>query len=300
MACLLGPDYSVKMDFKKLEASVDLRTSRYAAFELPPDHPHLDAHLCAFERTRSDYVIERKTFRYFALELVTHGKGRLRLKGAEHILRRGSLFTYGPGVPHRIETDPGDPLQKYFLDLTLLAARYDSPIHQPGVCFETARIERIASLFDGILDDAAHGVSDIRIRRNSVRLILDLASLDMDRENPVNSPTYQNYLAAKTHLEQNHHIIRSVADLAAAMKTDASYLSRLFKRYGNETPYQYLIRLRLSRACYLLKRHDMQIQEISEVLGFTDPFHFSTLFKRHIGISPRIYRTRGQPEESKP
>lgn len=290
--CKLGP-----MDFKKLEASVDLRKSFYAAFELPPNHPQLDVHLCSFERTMPDYVIERKTFPYFALELVTHGRGRLRLKGVEHVLRRGSIFTYGPGVPHRIETDPRDCLQKYFIDLTLLTTRYDSPISSPGLCFETNRIDRLASLFDGILDDSSNGITDDRIRQNSVRLILDLASLDIDRENPVNSPAYQNYLAAKTHLERNHHIIGSVADLAASMKTDPSYISRLFKRYGNETPYQCLIRLKLARACYLLKRHDMQIQEIAEVLGFTDPFHFSTLFKRHIGVPPRQYRTQGKTKD---
>lgn len=279
------------MDPKQIKAAINLRRSVYTATDLPPDHPDLDIHLCGHELTRPEYVIERKSFPFFALELITHGKGLLRLKGVDHPLRRGSIFTYGPGVPHRIESDSRHPLEKYFVDITLLATRYDSPICNPGIFFETARVERLCALFDGILDDHANGIDDARIRGNSVRLILDLASLDMDINNPVNSPAYQNYLEAKTHLEQNHHTIGSVADLAAAMNLDASYLSRLYKRYGKTSPYKHLIRLRLSRACCLLKRHDMQIQEISEVLGFNDPFHFSTLFKRHLGVSPREYRS---------
>lgn len=282
-----------QMDLKSIETSVDLPKSVYAVFALPPDHPQLDANLVGHERTLPDYLIQRKSFPYFALELVTHGKGRLRLNKTEHTLQRGSVFTYGPGVAHRIESDPSAPLVKFFIDLTLQASRYDSPIHEPGLYLETNRVERMASLLQGILEDGTTGIEDVRIRQNSVRLLLDIASLDINRENPVNCPAYQNYLAARTYLEQNHHTIGSVSDLAAAMKTDPSYLSRLFKRYSSETPYHYLVRLRLSRACYLLKREEMQVQEISELLGFSDPFHFSTLFKRHMGISPRAYRDQG-------
>lgn len=283
------------MNFSKLQASVDLRKSDYAVYEMPADAPEFDIHMVAFECTLPDYSISRKSFPYFAFELVTKGKGTLRLKGIDYPLHRGSVFTYGPGVPHIIKTDPDDLLEKYFLDLTLEATNYDSPIHQPGVLFETSRVDRLVSLFKGLLSDASDGVDDPRIRRETARLILDLASLDINRENPVNSPSYQSYLNAKSYIEEHYQKIGSLVELAAALKSDTSYLSRLFKRYGNQTPYQYIVRLRLSRACYLLKRHDMQIQEISRVLGFADPFHFSAVFKRHIGVSPRVYRTDGTP-----
>lgn len=292
------------MNSLKIEASVDLHKSDYAVFDVLPHVPYLDVNLVGFEITRPDYKLSRKTFSYFALELVTKGKGTLRLKGSEYPLGPGSIFTYGPGIPHRIESDRHEPLEKYFIDLTLQATLFDSPINEPGMIFKTSRTNRLASLLRGLLEDATNGVDDERIRRTTAHLFLDLASLDIHRENPVNTRSYQTYLAVKTFIDQNHHQIGSLVELATAMNFDSSYLSRLFKRYSNEPPYQYLMRIRLSRACYLLKRHDMQIQEISKTLGFSDPFHFSTVFKRHIGVSPRAYRAKCGPdptsEESKP
>ncbi len=290
---LLRVSPASRMSFLKIEASVDLPKSAYAVFGVAPEDPQLDVNMVGFETTRPDYKLERDTFAYFALEMVTKGKGRIWMNGIEHRLQEGSVFTYGPNVAYRIESDRREPLQKYFLDLTCEACRYDSPIHRPGLVFQTCRITRLVSLIEWLLSDASKGDADTRVRRSSVRLMLDMASLDINKEQSVNSKAYQAYIAAREYIDEHYHRLGSLQELAAELNIAPSYLTRIFARYGNQTPYQYLIKLRVSRACYLLKQHEMQIQEISDLLGFCDPFHFSKVFKRHIGVSPRVYRSGG-------
>lgn len=46
----------------------------------------------------------------------------------------------------------------------------------------------------------------------------------------------------------------------------------------------------MERACKLLVNTDMKINHISFKLGFNDPYYFSRIFTKTVGMSPRKYR----------
>jgi YesN/AraC family two-component response regulator len=56
------------------------------------------------------------------------------------------------------------------------------------------------------------------------------------------------------------------------------------------SPKDYFIHLKVQRACGLLSRSDKTIHEIAYEMRYSDPYYFSRLFKKVIGISPRRYR----------
>jgi AraC-like DNA-binding protein len=56
------------------------------------------------------------------------------------------------------------------------------------------------------------------------------------------------------------------------------------------TPHQYLTRHRLARAALMLRRSARSVTEICFEAGFESPGSFSTLFRRHFGLSPREFR----------
>ena len=64
----------------------------------------------------------------------------------------------------------------------------------------------------------------------------------------------------------------------------------VFARALGCAPMAYLQRLRLARAQDLLIGTDQPIGAIAALVGIPDPFHFSRLFRRRIGESPRAYR----------
>ena len=65
-----------------------------------------------------------------------------------------------------------------------------------------------------------------------------------------------------------------------------------FRAAFHTTPYQYLLDLRFERAKHLLRFTSRTIAEISALVGFSRPSHFSSAFRRRVGVSPRAYRER--------
>ncbi|RME70993.1 MAG: AraC family transcriptional regulator, partial [Verrucomicrobia bacterium] len=55
-------------------------------------------------------------------------------------------------------------------------------------------------------------------------------------------------------------------------------------------PLDYFNRLKVQRACELLATTTLSIAEIAEQLGFDDPYYFSRLFRKIMGMAPRVYR----------
>ena len=56
------------------------------------------------------------------------------------------------------------------------------------------------------------------------------------------------------------------------------------------TPYQYLLQLRYNQASKLLHSNRYSIDEICEMVGVKDRFHFSRTFKKMYGVPPAQYR----------
>lgn len=57
--------------------------------------------------------------------------------------------------------------------------------------------------------------------------------------------------------------------------------------------------LRMEKAKSLLRKTNMSINAISNALGYTDQLAFSKIFKKHYGVSPKIYRSREEEKAVK-
>ena len=81
-----------------------------------------------------------------------------------------------------------------------------------------------------------------------------------------------------------------VQDIADYCGLDRSYLCKIFKKATNYSPQEYLIFFRMNKAKHLLKDPDIPIQNVAYSVGYPDPYAFSKIFKKEIGISPSSYR----------
>lgn len=79
-------------------------------------------------------------------------------------------------------------------------------------------------------------------------------------------------------------------DLASYYGVSESYFFKLCKDEYSTSPGKIVWSLKMSLAStMLIEKRDMRINEISLAVGFSDPFAFSTSFKRKYGLSPREY-----------
>ncbi|WP_017353561.1 PocR ligand-binding domain-containing protein [Clostridium sp. VAP51] len=70
----------------------------------------------------------------------------------------------------------------------------------------------------------------------------------------------------------------------------SSYFSRLFIKETGEKFSTYVSKLKIEWAKSILEETDMNINEISEELGFSESGYFIKIFKRYEGITPFLYR----------
>jgi AraC-like DNA-binding protein len=100
---------------------------------------------------------------------------------------------------------------------------------------------------------------------------------------------------ARIFIEQNFDSPLSLDDIAAAACANKSHLCREFKIAAGITVIDYLTRVRMEAARRLLIT-GLPIGRVSELVGFTDPYYFSRVFRCATGLSPSDFRRAHKPE----
>jgi AraC-like DNA-binding protein len=96
----------------------------------------------------------------------------------------------------------------------------------------------------------------------------------------------------KEYIDANYAEDINLTDIARELKLSPRYVSKLFKEKNGRSAIQYLIHVRIMKAKELLREPQLSISEICFAVGCKDIYHFSHLFKRVHGISPRVYRNQ--------
>ena len=69
-----------------------------------------------------------------------------------------------------------------------------------------------------------------------------------------------------------------------------SYFGKIFKEAVGETPQEFLLKYRMTKAAELLKLTQLSVGEISSAVGYENQLHFSRAFKSVYGASPKKWR----------
>jgi AraC-like DNA-binding protein len=241
------------------------------------------------ENCAQDYVLSRSTFPYWALEFVAQGRGRLQLAGQAYELNAGTVFSYGPEIPLEILPDEHGTLVKYFVDFTGEEAEGLLQRHgpAPGSVVQTSAPYDVLALFDSLIRE---GLSGSPLSPQITSVILEYLVLKVaDTAIPAgaaDTPAFFTYRRCQRYLEEHWPELASLDQAAKKCHVDPAYLCRLFTRFDHQSPYQFLLRLRMTRGAELLLTPGASVKQVAEELGFADAFHFSRIFKKLMGLPP--------------
>lgn len=82
----------------------------------------------------------------------------------------------------------------------------------------------------------------------------------------------------------------SVGELAQACNLSRGYFIHAFRETTGMTPYQWLLRERISRARTLLLESNASLSEVAIARGFSDQSHFTRVFSTVVGVTPGTWR----------
>jgi AraC-like DNA-binding protein len=277
--------------------SLQVSRSRYCHFEKRIERSRPGLHLaCAgHEVCRPDYNIQRLTFPCYGLEYVESGSGSVWLAGQNFPLRAGVLFVYGPGTRHHILSDPKTPLRKYFVDFfgresaVVLAAGAAAA----GTAVQLSDLETCRAVLELMLAEGDRGLrSTSKICASLLRILIwKTAGAPAPHAVKGGGPT-QTFEVCRDLIDARHLEFTDLDAVAHAVGIDKSYLCRLFQSHGYPPPFRYLIRKKIHRAAEWLMNSGGQVKDVALRVGFADPYHFSRVFKREMGQSPRMFIQR--------
>ncbi|MBO9605793.1 MAG: response regulator transcription factor [Paenibacillaceae bacterium] len=97
------------------------------------------------------------------------------------------------------------------------------------------------------------------------------------------------------YMEEHYAEPLSLQQVASHIHLNATYFSHLFKKETGRSFVTYLVDLRMEKAKKLLSNTDLNVTEVSGLIGYDLPNYFAKLFKQSTGLSPKEYRKQHQP-----
>ncbi|MCU0794066.1 MAG: helix-turn-helix domain-containing protein [Opitutaceae bacterium] len=277
------------------------------ARRLPFARELMPAHLGRFDLASGHYVDRPRGSREHILMICLQGCGYVETAQKKHMLDAGCAILLPPNRPHRYWADDDRPWSLLWVHFVGAQARHIHEVCHPLAPDETApfhlgELDRVVEGFEEIYRHVGGGFGDsdlIGLSTGATRLVGLLRTLR--RAQPgVRREAETRVLRAIRHMRENLAAPLTLGDLAGVAGWAPSHFATIFRRQTQVPPLLFLTRLRLHRACELLKAGDEPIASVGASVGFADAFYFSRVFSRHQGLSPAAYRrlymsrTKGQ------
>lgn len=249
--------------------------------------PRCDSHPEAFRG-----VTAGRTLAEYQLVYIPAGQGSLEMRGQCFPIRPGTLFMLFPDVPHAYHPDSDTGWTELWVGFkgafpnALLRSEIisaDRPVFEPG--YKASMLNAFEEIFTIVSDQAP--LYQFRACAATSRLLANLLSETRRAAQQDNSERI---------VEQ----VKAYADAAVGESFDLQYvcelvrlnaiaLNRVFSAYTGLTPMQYSLHVKINLAKKLLCEERMSVKEVSWRVGFADPYYFSRLFKKKVGVSPSTW-----------
>jgi AraC-like DNA-binding protein len=127
-----------------------------------------------------------------------------------------------------------------------------------------------------------------------IYLLFDkLLARGSEKQNPVNKSDIDKLNAIRTAILADLGQPPKLNSLSKMAGMSETKMKQLFKQTFGDTIYNYYQNERMREAGFLLKHAGYSVSEVGYQLGFSNLSHFSRLFEKHYGITPKKYTLAG-------
>jgi AraC-like DNA-binding protein len=252
-------------------------------------------HIGAYQTAPHHFVERRHGTPEHILIVCLGGQGTCVIGTRKHRLATGHAIVLPPGVRHRYWADEDDPWKIFWVHFSGTRSRdYVAMLGltaQKPVCW-LHDLPSVVEAFEQTYRHALGGHTDVDLFGLSTGLsrLLGVCRLSQRALDVRRRHAEDQVLKTVHYIAENLHRPLTLAQLAAIAAWSPTHYSMVFRRQLNLSPIEYLLRLKVQRACERLRTSDDLVAAIASDLGFADPFYFSRLFRRRVGCSPRDYR----------
>jgi AraC-like DNA-binding protein len=132
----------------------------------------------------------------------------------------------------------------------------------------------------------------IKVQELLYLLFYQLSSRESATHLSINSADAERILNIRNEILADLSVPPLLRELAAIAAMSETKLKQLFKQTFGTSIYNYYQRARMEEAAFLLKQGKRSVAEVGYELGFSNLSHFSRLFEKHYGLSPKRFSSQ--------
>ena len=248
-------------------------------------------HIGAFSAASGHYV-ERPagSGQHIALACLA-GAGRCRVHGRDWPLTAGDLVFLPPRTAHAYGSDENAPWTIFWIHFRGLRARdhlanLRAGRERPLVSVDDTGV--LLEAFEDTFRHVRHGFGEAAMTGLSTAFtrLLGLVKVHQRSAGGHSRASENRLLGVLAMMREDLARAWSLDELAREAMLSVPHFSELCRIQTGMPPLALLIRLRLQRAMELLQQGGHNVAEAARAVGYEDPFYFSRLFKKHIGVPP--------------
>jgi len=244
------------------------------------------------------------TWGYAGKEIINDPFGRIYYvrKGGASVEHHGRIYGLRPGFLYLIPAhSPGKYICQKRMDL--LWCHYTAKIFGEidlfdyyGCEYEVRIPQREANdmlklwkrfVTISSLETAAANVESIGILKILISRFLATADESQARRK---AEAWERFRPALEHIDRNISRQIRIPELAKIAGFQENYFTNLFHSSFGIPPLAFVNSMRIKKAGNMLRSGSKSLKEISDECGFCDQFHFSTVFKHRMGMTPSQFR----------
>lgn len=225
------------------------------------------------------------------------GSGYYIENGHRKIVEQNTVLFIPENTPHLYASSKDNPWSILWIhvkgrNLSNYYSYHQHTISLIPVPFE--KQNRIRTLFEDIFEILEQGFhfENLLYSYQVLAHILGLFFLSPNYNKLSMKESGSSIYTSINYMVESLHETLTLDDLARHSKLSPVHYSYLFKKNTGYSPINYFLRLKIQKACTYLDISDCPINEIAELLGFKDPFYFSRLFHKIMGMSPSDYKKK--------
>lgn len=237
------------------------------------------------------YRIYREHSSIWVLEYIVSGRGTIQTEGKEYFPQAGDVYLLPAGREHCYFSDAQRPWVKLFVNCK------GAVVEGLADAYELRRKILYPDMGRDIGDQFRELNALMEDRELSEECVLHRSELiiheifrKLGEKNEEEGEVRLEIKKVKHYLDTHVSKLVSIQEMAGLIYRSPDYLIRHFKEETGMTPYRYLLQRKLQIAASLLKNTALPVQEIAAQLGYEDAHYFSGLFKKEMGVPPKLYR----------
>lgn len=216
-------------------------------------------------------------------------------------VKKGDIIICNPGVSHGRTLAPGEETSEFHVGFNNIWIKHLPKNHLiPEDTSPIIQLEKYESDFfkcynEIVLQQEKNEPGfDLLLKALVMKMIVVLLKETYFKENPEHAKWFSFEAYDKTtivntiveYMNENYMRQVSLDKISRNMYLSPVYISKIFKEETGESPINYLIKVRLSKAKEILETGKHSIKAVAKSVGYEDPYYFSKLFKKYYGFPP--------------